>query len=594
METVLLVMLLIALGPGAQAGSLYTLETEILKENSVEFKNPVIPEGYDCAESIGGPEGIDTRSLCENPEGVIVQTKYGPVRGSVETVDDKTINIFKGIPFAAPPERFQKPKPPKSWTDVLDTTKFGAFCLQMGFGSEDCLFLNVWSPQSKGKNLPVMVWIYGGAFITGSSSSNWYKRAQVAARGDVVVVSFNYRVGPLGFLSTGDANAPGNYGLWDQHEAITWVSRNIKAFGGDPNSITLFGESAGAASVNFQIQSPYNKGIIKRAISESGVANSPFASIDNPLQTAKHFRCPTNDTKTMINCFRKVNGRLLSLNILFKQLSPAAFVVASPAATVATSPAAVVASPAAALAASPAASVAASPAAAVAADLQLLLPPDSPSAWAPPIRRPSWIPRTQPAAPRRLTPPPPPPSLGPSLQSCLPVGAEAAAPAQSALLSGDPGHSSTPGSSSLWSGEVFPAPTDRPHPPPAEECRPIACNDPQRNANTYSYVFSYAKKTKGADHADELPYVFGIPFETKRYYSRTDRKISEYMIGYWTNFAHTGNPNKGSSAVPDLWQPYTISDAYYLEINNPVNKASVKQHLRKDFVKFWVDVFPKL
>uniref|UniRef100_UPI00398ECE45 bile salt-activated lipase-like n=1 Tax=Pristiophorus japonicus TaxID=55135 RepID=UPI00398ECE45 len=565
METVLLVMLLIALGPGAQAGSLYTLETEIQKENSVEFKNPVIPEGYDCAESIGGPEGIDTRSLRENPERVIVQTEYGPVRGSVETVDDKTINVFKGIPFAAPPERFQKPKPPKSWTDVLDTTKFGAFCLQMGFGSEDCLFLNVWSPQSKGKNLPVMVWVYGGAFIAGSSSSKWYKGVQVAARGDVVVVSFNYRVGPLGFLSTGDANAPGNYGLWDQHEAITWVSRNIKAFGGDPNSITLFGESAGAASVNFQIQSPHNKGIIKRAISESGVANSPFASIDNPLQwaqkTAKHFCCPTNDTKTMINCLRKVNGRRLSLIMRLKKLIPI---------------------------------------------IQAVV-------WAPVIDG-DFLPRD--------------PEIRHSnaadvdyiagvnnwdgfifakidlyyfsrvtrkrfynlIESIFPDKDKKAIDSVYEIYSQANGNLTT-------RKEIKQATIDFETDIIFLVSTQTTLNLHQKNAknaNTYSYVFSYAKKNKGADHADELPYVFGIPFETKRYYSRTDRKISEYMIGYWTNFAHTGNPNKGSSAVPDLWQPYTISDAYYLEINNPLNKASVKQHLRKDFVKFWVDVFPKL
>uniref|UniRef100_A0A4X2L1D6 Carboxylic ester hydrolase n=1 Tax=Vombatus ursinus TaxID=29139 RepID=A0A4X2L1D6_VOMUR len=217
-------------------------------------------------------------------------------------------------------------------TRTLKAKEFKKRCLQATitqdntYGSEDCLYLNIWIPQGRkqvSSNLPVMIWIYGGAFLMGAGhGANFLKNylydgEEIATRGNVIVVTFNYRVGPLGFLSTGDSNLPGNFGLWDQHMAIAWVKRNIKVFGGDPNNITLFGESAGGASVSLQTLTPHNKGLIKRAISQSGVATSPWVIQKNPLfwaqKIASKVGCPLNDTARMANCFKVTDPRALTL-----------------------------------------------------------------------------------------------------------------------------------------------------------------------------------------------------------------------------------------------------------------------------------------
>ncbi|KAG8535318.1 hypothetical protein GDO81_028831 [Engystomops pustulosus] len=168
-----------------------------------------------------------------------------------------------------------------------------------------------------------MVWIYGGAYLFGAAEganvlNNYlYDGEELALRGNVIVVTFNYRLGPLGFLSTGDANAPGNYGLWDQHMAIAWVRRNIVSFGGSPDNITIFGESAGAASVSLQTLTPYNVGLFKRAISQSGTGLCPWAIQRDPLfwakQVATKVGCPVDDTARLADCLRVTDPRALTL-----------------------------------------------------------------------------------------------------------------------------------------------------------------------------------------------------------------------------------------------------------------------------------------
>jgi para-nitrobenzyl esterase len=197
---------------------------------------------------------------------------------------------FKGIPFAAPPvgdARWRAPGPPSAWVDVRDGSSFGPACPQTAAAtdkgrvrtSEDCLTINVWKPahaRPSSGSLPVMVWIYGGAFIDGASSSPWYDGAALARQG-VIVVSFNYRVGRLGFFAhpaLTRAAAPdemlANYGFMDQIAALQWVQRNIAAFDGDPANVTLFGQSAGGASVNMLMLAPPAQGLFAKAISESG------------------------------------------------------------------------------------------------------------------------------------------------------------------------------------------------------------------------------------------------------------------------------------------------------------------------------------
>ena len=214
--------------------------------------------------------------------GLDVTTSDGPVHGA--SADGA--RSWKGIPYAAPPagaNRFRAPQPAVPWTAPHDATAFGSICPQtktdgtFDRGSEDCLFVNVWSPEpAPAKALPVMVFIHGGGFIGGAGSNGLYDGTKLAATRNVVMVTLNYRLGALGFLAHSalaaedPANGTGTYGLQDQRAALQWVKKNIRAFGGDPENVTLFGESAGGFSVTMHLASPGSAGLFHRAIIQSG------------------------------------------------------------------------------------------------------------------------------------------------------------------------------------------------------------------------------------------------------------------------------------------------------------------------------------
>jgi para-nitrobenzyl esterase len=219
----------------------------------------------------------------------LIAVDGGAIRG-IQSAHNGVV-AFEGIPFAAPPLgdlRWRPPQPVKPWQGTLAADHFSRICMQKpqptgsfyfsGYevADEDCLYLNVWTPaKSATEKLPVMVWIYGGGFREGSASLRFYDSSDLAAKG-VVVVSIQYRVGVFGFLAhpelTAESpqNASGDYGLLDQIAALQWVKRNIARFGGDPARVTVFGQSAGGASSSALVASPLAKGLIARAISESG------------------------------------------------------------------------------------------------------------------------------------------------------------------------------------------------------------------------------------------------------------------------------------------------------------------------------------
>jgi para-nitrobenzyl esterase len=228
---------------------------------------------------------------------LIVETRYGKVQG----YEQGSISIWKGIPFAQPPTgelRFRAPQPPASWTGVREATAFSPMAPQlpeMGADmvgdmgaeqavkprpmSEDCLYLNVWSPAADQEKRPVMVYIHGGAFTLGSASDPWYDGASFAANHNIVVVSLNYRLGILGFvylkdLAGAESNYTGNCGLLDQIAALRWVRENIASFGGDPDQVTVMGESAGAMSIGVLLAMPEARGLFQRAILQSGAASN--------------------------------------------------------------------------------------------------------------------------------------------------------------------------------------------------------------------------------------------------------------------------------------------------------------------------------
>lgn len=217
----------------------------------------------------------------------IVDTRYGQIKGIVEN----GVLAWKSVPYAKAPVgnlRFRAPEPPKPWEGVYDGTTFGPAPLQpidkmtgslddrQMEMSEDCLYLNIWSQAADDKKRPVMVWIHGGAFMNGNGSSDAYDGASFAAKGNVVTVTINYRLGVMGFLHLDELDhdyaGSGNCGILDQVQALKWIRENIEAFGGDPDRITIFGESAGAMSVGTLLMMPAAKGLFHQAILQSGAA----------------------------------------------------------------------------------------------------------------------------------------------------------------------------------------------------------------------------------------------------------------------------------------------------------------------------------
>jgi para-nitrobenzyl esterase len=246
--------------------------------------------GLGAALAAGGGPALAAPGAAPGGEPpLVVHTEDGAVRGTLE----EGRRLFQGIPFAAPPVgdlRFRPPAPVEPWDGVRDATEPGSPCPQLqnelnptASTNEDCLFLNVTTPaglEGRRGNLPVMVWIHGGGFVGGAGSE--YDAGTLAVDGDVVVVTVNYRLGPLGFLAQRDLSAQngdvasGSAALLDQQAALRWVERNIAAFGGDPRTVTVFGESAGASSVCVQLTSPTARGLFDRAIAQSSSCTARY------------------------------------------------------------------------------------------------------------------------------------------------------------------------------------------------------------------------------------------------------------------------------------------------------------------------------
>ncbi len=254
--------------------------------------------------------GFSASDLVAAPDQTgIVHTDAGNVRGLI----NGDVRRYLGIPYAAPPIGALRWRPPvnaRPWVTVLDATKFGGTCAQAQRGvfaapsqNEDCLYLNIYTPRetNAAARNPVMVWFHGGGLFSGES--NDYDGSKLVARGNVIVVTLNYRVGVFGFFSHPALNAEGhpyaNYGIMDQQFALKWVQRNISAFGGDPNNVTIFGQSGGGTSVMANLVSPLSKGLFQKAINESGTSIqvvTPAASLDDGVQLANSVGCAGADS----------------------------------------------------------------------------------------------------------------------------------------------------------------------------------------------------------------------------------------------------------------------------------------------------------
>nr|KAI8754017.1 neuroligin-4; X-linked-like [Biomphalaria glabrata] len=257
--------------------------------------------------------------ILKDLDDVLTNTTYGTVKGLARVSAAGTVLSFLAIPYAKPPtgsRRFARPEKADPWSGVRDTRQLGTICPQYRAShyqmSEDCLTLNVYTPSTDGQ-LPVMVWIHGGSFLTGSGTS--FNGTELAHKG-VVVVTVNYRLDALGFLSTQDEVAPGNFALLDQLLALEWVKQNIGSFGGDPNQVTIFGESAGAGCVSLLLLSPLAAGLFHRAIIESGSSLSPWV-VNYPTsrltpkyiagQVGAKVNCKLDNSTQFLDCMRNVS-----------------------------------------------------------------------------------------------------------------------------------------------------------------------------------------------------------------------------------------------------------------------------------------------
>ncbi|XP_059188207.1 acetylcholinesterase-like [Centropristis striata] len=290
-------------------------------------------------------------------DDLVIDTRHGKVQGKLLPVLGGDVRAFLGIPYGKPPLgklRFRAPEPVERWEGVKDATKFPNSCYQLrdtafpGFEgaemwnpntplSEDCLYLNIWSPRANKTQpkppplAPVLVWIYGGGFIQGTSSLDIYDGRFLTKSEGVVVVSMNYRLGAFGFLSLPDnKNIQSHSGLLDQRLAFQWVANNIAAFGGDPTKVTLFGESAGSASVGFHLLSPGSHALFHRAVMQSATPNAPWATISKneawrrSMKLATLLGCPTSPPADMEACLQKADPMKISLKQYDVLTSPAA------------------------------------------------------------------------------------------------------------------------------------------------------------------------------------------------------------------------------------------------------------------------------
>uniref|UniRef100_UPI0037E90D69 cocaine esterase n=1 Tax=Semicossyphus pulcher TaxID=241346 RepID=UPI0037E90D69 len=289
-----------------------------LKKNRFVFLTQTLPE-----------------KMQQNKEAPEVHTALGSLRGEYVSVKGKEtgVHAYLGIPFAKPPVgpalRLAAPQPVEGWKGVRDATQQPPMCVQnkqlldellQKLGdmkadfpdvSEDCLYLNIYTPANRADNakLPVMVWIHGGGFVMGSASMS--DGSALAAYEDVVVVLIQYRLGILGFLSTGDEHLSGNFGLLDQVEALRWIQQHIHNFGGNPDLVTVFGESAGGVSVSLLLLSPLTDGLLHHAIAESGTAAMDLLVANDPLPVtqivANVSGCSLDSSEKIADCMRNID-----------------------------------------------------------------------------------------------------------------------------------------------------------------------------------------------------------------------------------------------------------------------------------------------
>ncbi|XP_067007368.2 esterase FE4 [Anabrus simplex] len=538
---------------------------------------------------------LATSQLAEvfaDDEYPIITLPQGALRGRKVTPDNlSSYYTFLGIPYAKPPVgnlRFKAPVPAEPWNGTLEALKEGHMCKQPSgpirdsYSDEDCLFLNVFTPELPGSGSlkPVMVWIHGGGFMFGSGNRN-RQGPQFLINKGIVYVSINYRLGIFGFLSTEDEVVPGNAGMKDQVLALRWVQQNIAAFGGDPNQVTIVGESAGGAAIHYHMLSPMSKGLFHGAIGQSGSSSSAWAIADKPRKNAflvgKALGFTGESSQDLVDFLRNVSSdELLTTSIAtvneedqfrlmskFHEVPTVEPVIDGETAFITEDPVTLL-------------------------DegkfhhVPYLTGVTSEEGILFVTERIFQYNRTLEEVDEDFSK-----TFKPELRICReePCGDEMIAKIRSFYFGDKPLSNDT-------LEELVHMCTDiLMHEGVLHGVKKMSSLS---SAPVYFYQFSYEGglgsphliKVPGATHADDIPYIFDTGAQVSE--DSLDAKVRSRMVTLWTNFIKTGNPTPDVTEEFPAWLPYTSDATNYLDIGS---QLEAKTDLNKSRMDFWEDLY---
>ncbi|XP_076669783.1 acetylcholinesterase isoform X1 [Andrena cerasifolii] len=540
-------------------------------------------------------------ALNSNDDPLVVHTRKGKVRGKTMTATTgKEVDAWFGIPYAQKPLgplRFRHPRPAERWSGILNATALPNSCVQIldtVFGdfagatmwnpntplSEDCLYVNVVAPRPRPTSAAVMVWIFGGGFYSGSATLDVYDHKTLVSEENVILVSMQYRVASLGFLYFGTSDVPGNAGLFDQMMALQWVRDNIAAFGGNPENVTLFGESAGAVSVSMHLLSPLSRHLFSQAIMQSGSPTAPWAiisreeSIVRGIRLAESVGCPhdPNNLQEVTDCLllkdpvelvKNEWGTLGICEFPFVPVIDGAFLDETPQRSLATTSF---------------------------KKANILMGSNTEEGFYFIIYYLTELFRIDGT-------------------EDVKVSREQYISAISEL---------NPYVSQIGRHAIIYEYTDWMHPDDPHVNRnaldkivgdyQFTCNVNEfagRYADTgnntvYMYYYKHRSANNpwprwtGVMHADEISYIFGEPLDPSRGYTEEEVNLSKRMMRYWANFAKSGDPNVGDPGArePPYWPPHTAAKKEYLTLDT--NSSEIGSGPRVRQCTFWKKYLPQL